>query len=104
MTLEDHIRARLAPGLYPFQSHWMDVAGQNMHYLDVGSGEPLVLLHGNPTWSFFYRRVIGALAPGYRLVAAVSPPGPPTPSSRTRSRATSTIWRGCSIASTSRAE
>lgn len=69
MTLEDHVRARLAPGLYSFESHWMEVAGQTVHYLDVGSGEPLVLLHGNPTWSFFYRRVIDALAPHCRLVA-----------------------------------
>ena len=69
MTLQDHVRARLAPGLYPFQSHWMEVRGQTMHYLDEGSGEPLVLVHGNPTWSFFYRRVISALAPGCRLVA-----------------------------------
>jgi cis-3-alkyl-4-acyloxetan-2-one decarboxylase len=69
MTLEDHVRTRLAPGLYPFQSHWMDIAGKSVHYLDEGSGEPLVLLHGNPTWSFFYRRVISALSPRYRLVA-----------------------------------
>ena len=38
-------------------------------YVDVGEGDPIVLLHGNPTWSFFFRRVISTLSPGYRCIA-----------------------------------
>ena len=40
-----------------------------MHYLDEGRGEPVVMLHGNPTWSFYYRELIGGLAPDYRGIA-----------------------------------
>jgi haloalkane dehalogenase len=44
-------------------------AGVRYHYLDEGEGEPVVMLHGNPTWSFYYRRLVEALSPeGYRTV------------------------------------
>lgn len=39
-----------------------------MHYLDEGQGEPIVMLHGNPTWSFMYRRLIEALKGSYRVI------------------------------------
>lgn len=39
-----------------------------MHYLDEGSGEPLVMLHGNPTWSFYYRNLVLGLRDGYRAI------------------------------------
>ncbi len=55
--------------LYPFASHYMDVNGLPYHYLDEGRGSPIILLHGNPTWSFFYRDVIKALSPEYRMLA-----------------------------------
>src|SRR5690349_12224434 len=42
--------------------------GLNYHYLDEGEGEPVVMVHGNPTWSFYYRRLAEALAPDYRVV------------------------------------
>jgi haloalkane dehalogenase len=40
-----------------------------MHYVDVGAGDPVLLLHGEPTWSFLYRKVIGELAAGSRCLA-----------------------------------
>ncbi|MDD5169422.1 MAG: alpha/beta fold hydrolase [Syntrophales bacterium] len=40
----------------------------NLHYLDEGAGEPLVMVHGNPTWSFYYRRLITNLSTRYRTV------------------------------------
>lgn len=41
-----------------------------MHYLDEGAGEPVLMVHGNPTWSFFYRNLVADLsADGYRCVA-----------------------------------
>ena len=48
--------------LYPFASHFADAGGARVHYVDEGSGPPLLLLHGNPTWSFLYRDVIRGLA------------------------------------------
>ncbi|MFW5925304.1 MAG: alpha/beta fold hydrolase [Myxococcota bacterium] len=54
---------------YPFQSRFVTVDGQRMHYVDEGSGETILLLHGNPTWSYLYRHIIGDLAKDYRCVA-----------------------------------
>lgn len=53
---------------YPFQSHVLPVDGGQMHYLDEGSGRPLVLVHGTPTWSFLYRRLVRDLSADHRLV------------------------------------
>ena len=41
--------------LYPFDSHYFDVGGPRMHYVDEGEGRAVVMLHGNPTWSFYFR-------------------------------------------------
>lgn len=58
----------VAESLYPFQGRFLDVGeGVRLHYLDEGRGESLVLLHGNPTWSFYYRRLVLALRGRYRL-------------------------------------
>ncbi|MBI5881919.1 MAG: alpha/beta fold hydrolase [Elusimicrobia bacterium] len=50
-------------------SRFMDIDGLAMHYRDEGQGEPLVMLHGNPSWSYYYRGLIDAMAGGYRCVA-----------------------------------
>lgn len=55
--------------LYPFGSHYFTIGGQRMHYVDEGAGQPIVLLHGNPTWSFYYRELIKGLSDGYRVIA-----------------------------------
>lgn len=55
--------------LYPFQSHFLDLEGARYHYVDEGRGEPVVMVHGNPTWSFYYRRLIGDLRENYRVIA-----------------------------------
>ncbi len=55
--------------LYPFRSRYMSVNGFNYHYLDEGAGEPIVMLHGNPTWSFYYRSLIHSLSPHFRTIA-----------------------------------
>jgi haloalkane dehalogenase len=54
--------------LYPFASHWLDLDGVRYHYLDEGEGEPLVLVHGNPTWSFYWREIVKGLRGRYRLI------------------------------------
>ena len=59
--------------LYPFESRFADVDGARVHYIDEGSGPPLLLLHGNPTWSFLYRDVITGLRDRYRCIAPDHP-------------------------------
>jgi len=55
---------------YPFESRFFQLDKQNkMHYIDQGSGPVVVLLHGNPTWSFFYRNVIKELSKDHRVIA-----------------------------------
>lgn len=54
--------------LYPFKSKYMDLNGLKYHYLDEGAGDPVIMLHGNPTWSFYYRSLITELSSGYRII------------------------------------
>jgi haloalkane dehalogenase len=61
--------AWLSRELYPFDGHVAEVAGARVHYVDEGSGPPLLLLHGNPTWSFLYRDVITGLRDRFRCIA-----------------------------------
>jgi len=42
--------------------------GVRYHYLDEGEGEPVVMVHGNPSWSFYYRKLAEALAPDHRVI------------------------------------
>ncbi|MCW3046106.1 MAG: alpha/beta hydrolase [Solirubrobacterales bacterium] len=59
--------------LYPFESRYAEVADSLVHYIDEGSGPPLLLLHGNPTWSFLYREVVKGLRDRYRCIAVDYP-------------------------------
>lgn len=54
---------------YPFESRWLERGDSAMHYVDLGRGRPVLMLHGNPTWSFLYRRVIRALEGECRCIA-----------------------------------
>lgn len=56
-------------GLFPFESRFVAIDGHTIHYVDEGSGPTLLLLHGNPTWSFVYRDVIRALRDEFRCIA-----------------------------------
>lgn len=47
--------------LYPFERRMVDVGGRWMHVATAGEGAPVLLLHGNPTWSFLWRGVMNAL-------------------------------------------
>ncbi|WP_062991384.1 alpha/beta fold hydrolase [Nocardia anaemiae] len=71
--------------LFPFQSRFVAIDGHTIHYVDEGSGPTLLFLHGNPTWSFVYRDVIGALRDEFRCVA-LDYPGFGLSSTRTGSR------------------
>jgi haloalkane dehalogenase len=57
------------PTLYPFESRWFDSSAGRVHYVDEGRGRPILMCHGNPTWSFLYRQVIEALRGRFRCVA-----------------------------------
>ena len=63
---------KVSDELYPFEPHWLTLpSGHRMHYVDEGPHDaPVVLmLHGNPTWSFYWRRLISALRPSHRVIA-----------------------------------
>ncbi len=65
--------ARVPDELYPFGDRYADIDGARVHYVDEGSGPTLLLLHGNPTWSFLYREIILGLRDHYRCVAVDYP-------------------------------
>ncbi|MBC61131.1 MAG: alpha/beta hydrolase [Zetaproteobacteria bacterium] len=63
---------------YPFQGkyfvlprndHYAQQNERKIHYIDEGSGETIVFVHGNPTWSFYFRNLCQALRSNYRVVA-----------------------------------
>lgn len=70
--------------LYPFTDRFVEVDGCRIHYVDEGTGPLVLLVHGNPTWSFVYRQVILALRKDYRCMALDLPgfglSGTPAPS------------------------
>jgi haloalkane dehalogenase len=69
--------------LFPFDSHFLEVDGAQVHYLDEGQGPVFLALHGNPTWSFLYRHIIDGLKDRFRCIAldypgfglSTAPPG-----------------------------
>lgn len=59
--------------LLPYASHFLELDGHRIHYLDEGVGPTLLMFHGNPTWSFLYRHLIGGLRDRFRCVAVDYP-------------------------------
>lgn len=55
-------------GTFPFAPHYVELDFFRMHYVDVGEGDPLVLLHGDPTWGYLYRRFLPSLATRARCI------------------------------------
>ena len=54
--------------LYPFDRHWLEIDDLRLHYLDEGKGDTVVAVHGNPTWSFYYRDLVRDLRDEYRVI------------------------------------
>jgi len=58
---------------YPFAPNYLELSGDldglRMHYLDEGSGDPILLLHGEPTWSYLYRKMIPSLSTRFSVIA-----------------------------------
>jgi haloalkane dehalogenase len=57
------------PAEYPFEDHWLPLSDGYVHYLDEGTGPVVLLLHGNPAWSYMYRDVVKELRGECRLIA-----------------------------------
>lgn len=55
--------------LYDFTPHFAEIGHHQMHYIDEGSGAPVVMLHGNPSWSFMYRDLVRTIKPRHRVIA-----------------------------------
>lgn len=66
---EPDVRKELFRELYPFASHWYDLGRARMHYVDVGQGPVLLMIHACPMWSFEFRRLISAFSTQYRVIA-----------------------------------
>jgi haloalkane dehalogenase len=93
--------------LFPVEHRFTDVDGAQVHYVDEGVGETILLLHGNPAWSFLYRKIIVGLKPQFRCVALDYPgygmssaPAPATacrahrPGTGSRRASTALCWKG----------
>ncbi|MEW4452201.1 alpha/beta fold hydrolase [Bremerella sp. JC817] len=55
--------------LYPFSSHYLALPDARYHYVDEGSGQPILMVHGNPTWSFYWRNIVSQFRDQYRTIA-----------------------------------
>lgn len=54
--------------LYPFKSNFADINHHTLHYLDEGAGNPVLMIHGNPTWSFYFRHLVKDLSTRFRCI------------------------------------
>lgn len=54
--------------LYLFKNNYLPLNGLKYHYLDEGCGEPVLMVHGNPSWSYYYRNLVIALRENYRCI------------------------------------
>jgi alpha-beta hydrolase superfamily lysophospholipase len=78
LAMRDRIQPMTAPSIdlpdavraqWPYRPRFARVNGWRMHYVDEGAGDPVVLLHGNPTWGFLYRDFVEPLTQaGYRVI------------------------------------
>ncbi len=56
--------------MFPFESRFFGTpSGRSMHYIDEGAGQPVVFVHGNPSWSFEFRHLVGGLRSEFRCIA-----------------------------------
>ncbi|MFN8671700.1 MAG: alpha/beta fold hydrolase [Candidatus Sericytochromatia bacterium] len=62
------MRLEVLKDIYTFKPNYFDLDGLKYHYIDQGSGEPMLMLHGNPTWSIYYRKLVEAFSSEYRCI------------------------------------
>ena len=63
-----HTSTRAFEDIYPFKSRFLNINGHTMHYIDEGKGPPVLMVHGNPSWSFYFRRLIAELSSDFRTI------------------------------------
>jgi pimeloyl-ACP methyl ester carboxylesterase len=68
MKSRNRIETSGLSALYPFSSHFLERNGLKYHFIDEGTGDPIVMLHGNPTWSFYFRTLVKELSSEYRTI------------------------------------
>ena len=71
--MSDTLRFDVPIHLFPVQHRFVDLEGARVHYVDEGEGDVLLMLHGNPTWSFLYRKMIAKPQGTFRCVAPDHP-------------------------------
>jgi haloalkane dehalogenase len=54
---------------YPFKSKYLSLKAGRLHFIDEGEGPVIVMAHGNPTWSYYYRKLISLLSDNHRVIA-----------------------------------
>ncbi|WP_434938503.1 alpha/beta fold hydrolase [Shewanella sp. HL-SH8] len=54
--------------LLPFESHFLDRNGHQLHYINEGKGEPVVMVHGNPSWCYYFRNLVSALSANHQCI------------------------------------
>ncbi len=52
----------------PFKRNFLNRNGHKLHYINEGQGEPVVMVHGNPSWSFYYRNLVSALSEKHQCI------------------------------------
>lgn len=65
----DYMKNETFNNTFPFQPHFETINGFRMHYVDEGEGEPVLCLHGMPTWGYLYRKFIKKLSATNRVIA-----------------------------------
>ena len=68
-TTEKEGEAKMISAAFPYQKQRRRVLGSEMAYVEMGEGDPIVLLHGNPTSSYLWRNVLPHLQPRGRCIA-----------------------------------
>ena len=66
--MKEDIRNETFDGTFPFKPNFKEINGFQMHYVDEGKGEPVVCVHGEPTWGYLYRKLISPLSKSNRVV------------------------------------
>ena len=69
MAEELGVNSREISTEFPFESKFVEVHGARMHFIDVGEGDPILFLHGNPTSSYLWRNIVPHLQPLGRCIA-----------------------------------
>ena len=67
-ALKDKIKELGLEKVYPFRSNFLQLENHNLHYVDEGAGKPMLMLHGNPTWSFYYRNLVKTFSQKFRTI------------------------------------